>query len=150
MERLFKFEPEVLLSLTPAGPLEVCSASQQVREVGVELLADLVLDHEQDGVSAHVREAVLGHVGLEVAPMALDIAVTKDDEELLAPVDALDNILRHSDSYLHNIRENQWEISIRSSPTLKSLSWMQTFSFGLFSSSWGMSCLVTHSWSSWL
>ena len=147
---MFKFEPKVLLSFAPARPLKVCSASQEVREVGVELLADLVLDHKQDGVSAHIREAVLGNVGFEVAPMALDVAVTEDDEELLTSVDALDNILRHSDSYLYKIRENQWEIKLRKTPTLKSLSWMQTFSFGLFSSSCGMSCLVTHSWSSWL
>ena len=104
---MFKFEPEVLLSLAPAGPLKVCSASQKVREVTVELLADLVLDHEQDGVPAHVREAVLGHVGLEVTPMTLDVPITENDQELLTPVDALDNILRHSDSDLNKIHEKK-------------------------------------------
>lgn len=122
MERLFQFEPEVVLSLAPVRPLKVCSGPQEVGEVGVELLADFVLDHEQYGVPAHVSEGVLGHVGLKVAPLALDIAVTEDDEKLLAPVDALDNILRHGDSDLEQKCENQWSMEISIMPTLKSLS----------------------------
>ena len=113
MERLFQFQPKVFLSLVPTGPLEISSGSQEVREVGVELLADLVLDHEQDGVPAHVSEGVLGHVGLEVAPLALDVAVTKNDKELLTPVNALDNVLCHCDSNLQQIDENQCVIKFR-------------------------------------
>ena len=107
MQRLLQFEPEVFLSLAPAGPLEVSSGPQEVREVGVELQADLVLDHEQDGVPAHVGEGVLGHVGLEVAPLAFDVAVTEDDEELFTPVNALNNVLCHCDSNLQQIEKNQ-------------------------------------------
>ena len=43
---------------------------------------------------------MLGHVGLEVAPLALDVAVGEDDDELVAPVDALHDVLRHRDANL--------------------------------------------------
>ena len=48
-------------------------------------------------------------MGLEVAPLALDVAVTEDDEELFTPVNALDYVLCHRDSNLQQIDKNQSE-----------------------------------------
>ena len=120
MQRLFQFHPEVFLFLLPVWPLKVGSCLQQERQIGAQLLSALLLHHHQYGVPrgfntlniknllchvsrvlpAHLGERVLGHVGLEVAPLALDVAVGEDDDELVAPVDALHYVLRHRDANL--------------------------------------------------
>ena len=56
--------------------------------------------HVSRVLPAHLGERVLGHVGLEVAPLALDVAVGEDDDELVAPVDAFHYVLRHRDANL--------------------------------------------------
>ena len=93
-------------------PLEVGPRLQEEGNVGAYFVGQLLLQYQDDCISekkppqhfyfsdrslppVSITQFVLGHVGLELAPLALDEPVREDHQELAAPVDAVHDVLRH-------------------------------------------------------